>query len=286
MTLTGCLQKMPTYGNTPVQYELTVYDPDSLEITNRCMISDFLQHTLSIHFSGTIYCQHCGNKTPKSYNQGYCYSCFISLAQCDMCIMKPELCQYTQGLCRQPEWGEKHCMIPHTVYLANSSNIKVGITRTKQQETRWRDQGATQAIVLGIVKNRLESGLVETKYKQLLADRTNWRKMLSGQSEPLNMHQLREQYLAQWPVEIPNLAVPEQVQTEYQFEYPVLTYPTKITSLNLDKTPTVTGTLLGIKGQYLLLSSGVINIRKYAGYFVDVTLQEQKNSENRLHLGL
>ena len=45
--------------------------------------------------------------------------------------------------------------------------------------------------------------------------------------------------------------------------YPVEAYPAKITSFNLDKNPIAEGTLIGIKGQYLLFDTGVINIRKY-----------------------
>jgi hypothetical protein len=30
--------------------------------------------------------------------------------------------------------------------------------------------------------------------------------------------------------------------------------------------PNIEGTLMGIKGQYLIFDTGVINIRKYAGY--------------------
>ena len=48
--------------------------------------------------------------------------------------------------------------------------------------------------------------------------------------------------------------------------YPVLEFPVKVTSFNLDKTPTIEGTLLGIKGQYLIFDTGVINMRKYGGY--------------------
>ena len=44
-------------------------------------------------------------------------------------------------------------------------------------------------------------------------------------------------------------------------------------AFNLDKTPVVGGTLMGIKGQYLIFDGGVINMRKYGGYQVAVSLQ-------------
>jgi hypothetical protein len=57
----------------------------------------------------------------------------------------------------------------------------------------------------------------------------------------------------------------------YQLLFPVLDYPKKVTSLNLDKTPNYTGVLKGIKGQYLLFEDGtVFNVRTYEGYVVQL----------------
>jgi hypothetical protein len=53
--------------------------------------------------------------------------------------------------------------------------------------------------------------------------------------------------------------------------YPVVEYPSKITSLNFDKTPVITGVSKGIKAQYLILDCGVINIRKFSAYDVALT---------------
>jgi hypothetical protein len=53
--------------------------------------------------------------------------------------------------------------------------------------------------------------------------------------------------------------------------YPVLAYPDKVRSHNLEKEPLLEGTLLGIKGQYLIFDQAVINIRKYTGYRVKFT---------------
>ena len=75
--------------------------------------------------TGRIHCVECGRATKKSFNQGHCFPCFRSLASCDRCITSPELCHYDAGTCREPEWGEAHCMQPHVVYLANSSGLKV-----------------------------------------------------------------------------------------------------------------------------------------------------------------
>ena len=111
---------------------------------------------LTLDFQGQINCVHCGRLTKKSFNQGYCYPCFQRLAQCDICIVSPEKCHYAAGTCRDPEWGESHCMIDHVVYLANSSGVKVGITRGTQVPTRWIDQGAVSALPIFRVRTRLQ----------------------------------------------------------------------------------------------------------------------------------
>ena len=53
--------------------------------------------------------------------------------------------------------------------------------------------------------------------------------------------------------------------------YPVVEYPEKVTSFNFDKSPVVEGTLLGIKGQYLIFDSGVINLRRFSGYEIAIS---------------
>ena len=64
--------------------------------------------------------------------------------------------------------------------------------------------------------------------------------------------------------------LPEAERTEHRFEYPVLVWPEKVKSLNLDKDPEAGGVLQGIKGQYLIFDVGVINLRKYSGYKVEI----------------
>ena len=58
-----------------------------------------------------------------------------------------------------------------------------------------------------------------------------------------------------------------------QLDFPVLQYPKKVTSLNLDKNPNFSGKLAGIKGQYLIFEDGtVFNVRTYEGYVVKMSL--------------
>ncbi|MBM6550243.1 DUF2797 domain-containing protein [Marinomonas ostreistagni] len=240
-----------------------------------------LGQKVSLAFSGAIHCIHCGRASKKSFSQGYCYPCFKKLAACDTCIMSPEKCHYHLGTCREPEWAEQYCMQSHYVYLANTTALKVGITRGDQLPTRWLDQGATQARAMFLVDNRRMSGLVETLFKNEVADKTNWRNMLKGSELELNLEQEQERLINNLWEGLDALQNEFGLQAlqelgndnqTHEFVYPVLEYPTKITSINAEKTPTVEGTLMGIKGQYWMLDTGVINLRKYTGYEVAVTL--------------
>ena len=127
----GNIQKMRTQLNQTVQYHLPVGD----ELVD---MNTLIGSQIKLTYTSEINCIACGRKTKKSFNQGYCYPCFSSLAQCDMCIVKPETCHYFAGTCREPQWGETHCMQDHYVYLANSSGIKVGITRGSQIPMRLK----------------------------------------------------------------------------------------------------------------------------------------------------
>ena len=196
------------------------------------------------------------------------------LAQCDVCIMAPEKCHYDAGTCREPSWGEQFCMTDHVVYLANSSGIKVGITRATQLPTRWLDQGASQALPIMRVATRQQSGLVEDVLRSQVPDRTNWRALLKGDAEVLDLPAIRDQIFDACVDGLRELhgrfglqAIQPLADAEVvQMKYPVEAYPKKIVSFNLDKDPVAEGTLLGIKGQYLIFDTGVINIRKYTAY--------------------
>ena len=268
---TGSLDKMLSRLDSPVYYELPLGD-------TRLAISGQLGRPLTLEFHGEIHCSNCGRKTKKSYQQGYCFPCARRLARCDICIVRPEKCHYHLGTCREPEWGDTHCMQPHIVYLANTSGLKVGITRQPQVPTRWIDQGATQALPIFQVANRYISGLIETTLAAHVADKTDWRKMLKGGAEPIDLTAARDRLLAVCNDEI--AAIGERFgagsitalgdESIVDIDYPVLAYPDKIKALNLDKTPLVEGVLQGIKGQYLILDTGVLNVRKYTSYRVTV----------------
>lgn len=170
-------------------------------------------------------------------------------------------------------------MQDHIVYLANSSGLKVGITRATQVPTRWIDQGATQALAVMRVRSRLQSGVLEVMFKQHVADKTNWRDMLKGAAVELDMAAERDRLLAACQGAISELedqfgffAISKLSGIEpVSIEYPVAQYPEKISSFNFDKDPEVSGKLLGIKGQYLILDGGVINLRRFSGYEVELS---------------
>ena len=270
-TLRSNLRKMIATDEQPVAYTLPLGN-------ERLPVNPLLGKTLRLVYSGRIQCVGCGQLTKKSFNQGFCFRCFSTLAQCDLCIVKPELCHFAKGTCREPEWGQAHCIQPHYVYLANASGLKVGITRGNQIPTRWLDQGAVQALPVIQVQSRHHAGLVEVAFKKHISDRTDWRKMLKGAPETQDLAAQREDLFSRCEKDLASVSeggvensltrlAKEAVRT---FVYPVLTYPTRVTALNLDKTSTVEGTLLGVKGQYLIFDTGVLNVRKFAGYDVEI----------------
>ncbi|MCP4596697.1 DUF2797 domain-containing protein [Neptuniibacter sp.] len=265
----GALKKMRTELADTVQYYMPIGDQE-------IHLNDLIGSHISLSYQGAINCTHCGRKTNKSFNQGYCYPCFKKLPQCDQCIVKPELCHYHEGSCRDATWGEQFCLQDHYVYLANSSGVKVGITRGTQIPTRWMDQGAVQALPILKVSTRLQSGKVERLIGEHVADKTNWRKMLKNEVDDLNLSEIRDQLFDQCTEGLTALENEYGIQAiqrlldaeQIEINYPVLNYPQKVTSFNFDKTETVEGVLQGIKGQYLILDTGVINIRKFTAYQV------------------
>lgn len=271
----GQLSKMAVKLSTQneAQYSIQLGD---VQIPMNTLIGQ----TIQFNYAGKINCIHCNRQTKKSYSGGYCYPCSQQLAQCDLCFMKPETCHYAAGTCREPEWGQAVCMQDHIVYLANSSGLKVGITRMGQVPTRWIDQGATQAIPIFRVSSRYQSGLVEVMFKHYVSDRTDWRKMLRGEAEALDMAEQRDRLLRQCAEDIVKLKQQfsdeaiSLLSTEEQvnIHYPVSEYPAKITSLNFDKAAEISGQLLGIKGQYLIFDKGVLNIRKFTGYQIEMVV--------------
>ncbi|MCO4781129.1 MAG: DUF2797 domain-containing protein [Candidatus Cloacimonetes bacterium] len=252
--------KMKVDLQDQVQYEL--------KLSNKTQnMNEWIGKTIRVEYFNNSLCFACAEK--KVWKQGHCYPCFMTQACTDVCIMSPEKCHYKEGTCRDETFAQEVCFNPHTVYLSYSSNVKVGITRGGNETTRWIDQGATMAVKIASVKDRLSSGLLEVKLKKFFKDRTSWQKMLKSST-------YEEQELIDAKAEA--LKVVEQegftpIDDEItKIHYPVLEYPLKVKSYNLDKTPIIEDKLIGIKGQYLMFESGALNIRKYEGFEISVNV--------------
>jgi hypothetical protein len=264
MTYEGVLTKMQTELGNPIQYYL-VFENSFLNL------NQLLDKELEITFQG-YQCLNCGKKK-KIFRQGFCYDCFMSSASAGDWIMKPELSTAHLAIeDRDLEYEMKVQLQPHIVYLALSSEVKVGVTRKTQVPTRWIDQGAIQAVPIVEVPNRYLAGITEVALKNHFADKTNWQKMLKNEVSPTDLLEERLKTEALLPNEVRNYFFNQEAQL-YQMNYPVLNYPKKVTSLSLDKTPNFQGKLSGIKGQYLLFQDGtVFNVRTFEGYVVRISI--------------
>jgi len=270
----GELRKMSVRldDESKVHYQLIFFDTPSQE-ERRVSINEQIGKTIVFHFTGKIICKKCGKETKTSYNQGFCYTCFKDAPESAECIIRPELCRAHLGEGRDVEWEEKNHNQPHFVYLAATDVVKVGVTRSTQIPTRWIDQGASEAIKLAETPNRYLAGVIEVALKSEFTDKTNWRKMLRNEiDDSIDLEETKWQLEELLPSDIAQYISEEDDITS--IEYPVLEYPSKITSLNFDKTPIIKGKLLGIKGQYFLLDNGrVINIRRHTGYQVSFKVE-------------
>lgn len=257
------------------------------KLDNQTLISG---SKVRLRHAGGFRCTLCDRSVKKLFD-GFCYPCLQNSAQADRCVLNPVGCHYTQGSCREPHWGEEFCYQPHYVYLAYTDKFKVGITRRTQIPTRWMDQGATMAVLLVSVGSRHQAGVLEDYLAQTFADKSHWMKMLkSGNSRPSldEFETVREQALkiltdGMEAAEAQKLRVPVTQKTPsaadvrlldkaciVEIEFPLWTeIPEKISSLNLDKSPELESSVLGIKGQYLFLENGVFNVRRHEGYVVN-----------------
>ncbi|MDA1075316.1 MAG: DUF2797 domain-containing protein [Proteobacteria bacterium] len=268
MNVSGVLNKMAvSFDHGMVSYELRVGE-------SQTPLADLIGHGLRIEYSDQILCAHCGNPTSRSYSGGYCYQCFKTLAQTDLCIVRPDRCHYALGTCREPEWADGFCMQTHVVYLACSSGPKVGLTREGQQLTRWIDQGACKAVPVYRAQTRHLAGVVEVMLTQHMSDRTDWRKMLTESGESVDLEAIKRR--------VTNLVnLPEGV-TGFDAEPVAFTYPgepEKLPTRSLNnrfvlsgQTPVVEGRLMAIKGQFLIFEHGVFNVRQHRSYNVNVQL--------------
>lgn len=259
----GVLHKMITENANPIEYYLQL-ETDFIHMNpliNQLFKIDFL------HFE----CLNCHQNKP-IFRQGFCQKCFFEIPQTADWIMHPELSKAHLGIeDRDLEYEKSIQLKPHIVYLANSGDVKVGVTRKSQIPTRWIDQGADQALIIAEMPNRYLAGIVEVALKQHVSDKTNWRKMLTNNVPTTNLKQIRDNLLPFIPLEAKPFCIEQAEETCLHF--PVEHYPQKVSTLNLIKSRTYQGVLKGIKGQYLLFDDQtVFNIRANEGLFVRISI--------------
>ena len=268
MEMHGRILKMKTKLKNPVQYHLPMNE-------HFLGMNQWIGKHIQFRFNGEIYCLDCGQRTKKSFNQGFCYTCFQNSPMSAECIIKPELCRAHLGEGRDMEWEREHHLKDHYVYLAVSSGVKVGITRDTQVPTRWIDQGASYAVPIAKTPNRYLCGMIEVFLKEYLSDRTAWQRMLKNEITHVDLTEKRAEIIKLVPEEYQKYMLTEE--EILNIEYPVNEYPTKVKSLSFDKTPTIQGRLMGIKGQYLLFEDGqVLNMRKHQAYVLEFKADENQ----------
>ena len=264
MNYEGVLTKMKTELCSTVQYYL-IFEQDFLNM------NQVLGKKLAINFL-RYNCLHC-KKQKKIYRNGACYQCLTSMPGLGDWVMRPELSKAHLGEeDRDLEFEKEMQLTPHVVYLANSSNVKVGVTRKSQIPIRWIDQGAHEAIEVVEVPNRYLAGITEVALKEHISDKTNWRQMLTNNLQDLDLSEIKEQLKQYLPEETKDYYLANAEELEISF--PVLEYPAKIKSLTLKKNSYYEGVLKGIKGQYLIFEDGMaFNVRNHEGYEVALSVK-------------
>ena len=263
MQFEGQIRKMITENGNPVKY---YWDFKHDFVT----MNRLLGKRIKVNFDH-YECLGCG-EDKEIFQMGYCKNCFFTLPQANPSIISPELSTAHLGIAqRDLEWEQKFELQPHVVYLANSSGIKVGVTRATQIPTRWIDQGASEAIIIARTENRYEAGMIEVALKNVIADKTNWQRMLKNDVPEINLYEQFGLLKENIGEEQRHFLVDEP--EVYQLNYPVLEYPTKVKSTNLKKNPEIEGVLKGIKGQYLIFEdNSVFNVRSHEGFYVKLEL--------------
>lgn len=252
-----------------VEYTLPLYDV--LDKHEYIDLNTFIGSTIRLSYEGYINCVVSGKKINKAYGEGMSYEAFMNSPEASPSIIRPELSRIHEGIAlRDYEWEMEHHMQPHVVYLSLTNDIKVGVTRVTQIPTRWIDQGATQAILLAETPYRQAAGLIEVALKNYVPDKTNWQRMLKNEvNTQRNLTDVKKELHEKIPSEL--LAFYSKDDAILHINYPVESYPLKVSSIKLDKVPFVEKRLTGIKGQYLIFENGdVLNVRAHTGYRISI----------------
>jgi hypothetical protein len=232
-------------------------------------LNQLIGRQITIEFLNEKYCSNCGNKFADLFRMGFCKNCFFTSPQAGESIIRPELSQAHLDIeDRDLAFEKSYQLQEHIVYLANGGDLKVGVTRAQQMQNRWIDQGASEAIVLARTKNRFQAGEMEVALKDFMGDKTPWRKMLKNEIPTIDLKQEKLKIKEKLSAEMQQFFA-EGEDHVYQFNYPVEEWPTKITTLNLDKEAKAEAVLKGVRGQYLIFQGGLVfNVRAHTGFRV------------------
>ena len=264
MTTELNLSKMRSEYGFPVQYFLAA---NNAEI----YMNDLIGSRITIEYQHIINCVSCGKTTQRSYMNGHCYQCYTTLPECDEGVFNPEKDMAHLGISRDMEWSKKYSLIDHYVYLAFTGDLKVGVTRYNQIPTRWIDQGAIAAIRFAKTPNRNLAGQIEVEMKKHLADKTNWKTMLSVTQPNVDLVERKKFFLPMLPDDLRLYATYDDSVTP--IAYPYTNMVANIKAVTLDKYDKIEGKLAGIKGQYLIFENGmVINVRSHSGYRIKLNV--------------
>lgn len=269
MVLEGNLRKMGVKYDNPVSYSLVTADVCTENPS--VPLNQFVGKPISIRFAGQINCVVTGRRIQKTFGEGMSYEAWMKSPEAVESIIHPELDQSHLGIgLRDLEWERRRHVRPHIVYLAQTSDVKVGVTRDLSVPSRWIDQGAWKVSKFAQTPYRQKAGAIEVALKNHISDKTNWRKMLQNECSNMDICAQHERLKQLLPPELQQYVL-EKCEVE-TFNYPVLKYPQKVTSLKLDTTPTIEKKLTGIRGQYLIFEDDtVINLRSHSGYRVVFT---------------
>ena len=270
----GNLRKLET-ASLPNQHGQVAYalrGADVLEALPAEEINAWVGERLRIQFEGQIHCRVTGQTIRKAYGEGMSYQAWTEHPAAVESVLRPELSRIHEGIAlRDFEWEQKHHNQPHYVYISQTGAFKVGVTRTTNRPFRWHDQGAVAAIPIAETPYRQLAGEMEVALKEILSDKTNFRKMLANvEPDCSELEHWKEECFDHLGSVYEPFFIDEPPE---EFVYPVLNFPIKVNSLTLDKAPNIEGTLEGIKGQYLLFDGGrVLNVRRHSGYRVRINI--------------
>ena len=260
-----------TSGTWSVSY--TFQGAQILEPDAAWDFTEALGKRVCLEFTGNRHCTVTGKRIRKAYGDGMSFDAWRTAPEAVESVLRPELSKIHEGIAlRDAAWERAHHLAPHVTYLSDTGAIKVGVTRSSNALTRWMDQGATAAIRVLDVPYRQLAGEAEVALKAAFTDRTAVSAMLrAGAGDPEALVRAKDRALdLLGEVYEPFMSDADEVDA---FVYPVLQWPARVKPVTLEKMPVIDGTLVAIKGAYLVWDTGAaLNVRAHAGCEVKLSV--------------